>query len=97
LLSHTDAGTLVICSDIRRAGREESPERRSLTHRLSAPGRPAAGRLLNDFRNLGFNQAENGKIVFDGMMQWIAAGNGINMNLRFSEPGRTERNWQDQL
>jgi hypothetical protein len=27
------------------------------------------GRLLNDFRNLGFNQAENGKKVFDGMMQ----------------------------
>jgi hypothetical protein len=22
--------------------------------------------MLNDFRNLGFNQAENGKIVFDG-------------------------------
>ena len=55
------------------------------------------GRMLNDFRNLGFNQAENGKIVFDGMMQWIAAGDGINMNLRFSQPGRTERNRQDQL
>ena len=55
------------------------------------------GRLLNDFRNLGFNQAENGKIVFDGMMQWIAAGDGINMNYRFSQPGRTERNRQDQL
>ena len=27
------------------------------------------GRLLNDFRYLGFNQAENGKKVFDGMMQ----------------------------
>ena len=53
--------------------------------------------MLNDFRNLGFNQAENGKIVFDGMMQWIAAGDGINMNLRFSQPGRTERNRQDQL
>ena len=36
--------------------------------------------MLNDFRNLGFNQAENGRIVFDGMMQWIAAGDGINMN-----------------
>ena len=53
--------------------------------------------MLNDFRDLGFNQAENGKIVFDGMMQWIAAGDGINMNLRFSQPGRTERNRQDQL
>ena len=53
--------------------------------------------MLNDFRHLGFNQAENGKKVFDGMMQWIAAGDGINMNYRFSQPGRTERNRQDHL
>jgi hypothetical protein len=55
------------------------------------------GRFLNDFRYLGFNQAENGKQVFDGMMQWIAAGDGINMNYRWSQPGRTERNRQDHL
>src|SRR5213594_1142753 len=55
------------------------------------------GRLLNDFRHLGFNQAENGRKVFDGLMQWIAAGDGINMNYRFSQPGRTERNRQDHL
>src|SRR5215831_759844 len=55
------------------------------------------GRFLNDFRYLGFNQAENGKPVFDGMMQWVAAGDGINMNYRWSQPGRTERNRQDHL
>jgi len=55
------------------------------------------GRMLNDFRNLGFNQDESGRKVFDGMLQWIAAGDGINMNLRFSQPGRTQRNRQDQL
>jgi hypothetical protein len=55
------------------------------------------GRMLNDFRYLGFNQAENGRIVFDGMMQWIAAGDGLNMNYRFSQPNRTERNRQDHL
>jgi hypothetical protein len=55
------------------------------------------GRLLNDFRHLGFNEAENGRKVFDGHMQWISAGNGINMNYRFSQPGRTERNRQDHL
>src|SRR5204862_4062469 len=55
------------------------------------------GRLLNDFRHLGFNQAENGKKVFDGLMQWIAAGEGINMNYRISQPGRTERNRPDHL
>jgi Alpha/beta hydrolase domain len=55
------------------------------------------GRMLNDFRTLGFNEDEQGKIVFDGMLQWIAGGDGINMNYRFSQPGRTERNRQDQL
>jgi hypothetical protein len=55
------------------------------------------GRLLNDFRHLGFNQAENGRKVFDGLMQWIAAGDGLNLNYRFSQPGRTERNRQDHL
>lgn len=55
------------------------------------------GRLLNDFRHLGFNQGEDGRKVFDGMMQWIAAGDGINLNYRWSQPGRTERNRQDHL
>ncbi len=55
------------------------------------------GRFLNDFRYLGFNQAENGKQVFDGMMQWIAAGDGLNVNYRWSQPNRTERNRQDHL
>ena len=32
------------------------------------------GRMFNDFRKLGFNQAESGQKVFDGHMQWIAAG-----------------------
>ena len=55
------------------------------------------GRFLNDFRNLGFNADLHGRKVFDGHMQWIAAGDGINMNYRFSQPGRTERNRQDHL
>jgi hypothetical protein len=65
--------------------------------RIYTEVRSQPGRMLNDFRALGFNQAENGKIVFDGMLQWIAAADGINMNSRFSQPGRTERNRQDQL
>ena len=55
------------------------------------------GRFFNDFRHLGFNETERGKKAFDGHMQWIAAADGINMNLRFSNPGRTERNRQDHL
>ena len=55
------------------------------------------GRLLNDFRHLGFNESESGRKVFDGHVQWIAAGNGLNMNYRFSQTGRTERNRQNHL
>ena len=55
------------------------------------------GRLLNDFRHLGFNQDESGRKVFDGLLQWVAAGDGINMNYRWSQSGRTERNRQDHL
>jgi hypothetical protein len=65
---------------------------RIYTDVLSQPGR-----LLNDFRHLGFNQAENGRKVFDGMLQWISAGDGLNLNYRFSQPNRTERNRQDHL
>ena len=58
------------------------------------------GRMFNDFRKLGFNEDDRGKIgrkVFDGHMQWISAGSGIGMNYRFSQSGRTERNRQDHL
>ena len=54
-------------------------------------------RTLNDFTHLGFNQDENGNKVFDGMMQWIGAGDGINMNYRWSQTKRTERNRQEEL
>lgn len=55
------------------------------------------GRMLNDFRKLGFNEDESGRKVLDGHMQWISAGSGIGMNYRFSQSGRTERNRQDHL
>ena len=54
-------------------------------------------RTLNDFTHLGFNEDENHRKVFDGMMQWIGAGDGLNMNYRWSQTKRTERNRQDHL
>ena len=60
------------------------------------------GRMLNDFRHLGFNEDDSGapgagRKVLDGIMNWISAGSGIGMNYRFSQSGRTERNRQDHL
>jgi hypothetical protein len=54
-------------------------------------------RMLNDFVSLGFNADELNRKVFDGMDMWIGAADGVNMNLRFSQPGRTERNRQHHL
>ena len=54
-------------------------------------------RTLNDFVHLGFNEDEQHRKVFDGMMQWIGAGDGLNMNYRWSQTKRTERNRQEEL
>jgi hypothetical protein len=54
-------------------------------------------RTLNDFVHLGFNEDENRRQVFDAMMQWIGAGDGLNMNYRWSQTKRTNRNRQELL
>jgi hypothetical protein len=52
-------------------------------------------RYLNDFETLGFNEDERGRRVIDGILNWIGAGNGIGLHVRFAQPGRTERNRQN--
>jgi len=54
-------------------------------------------RYVNDFVWLGFNEDENGQPVFDGIENWIGAGDGVALNFRFAQPGRTERNRQNHL
>jgi hypothetical protein len=45
-----------------------------------------SGNFLRSFIHLGFNQAENGQIVFDGANPQIAARQAL-LNLRFGVPG----------
>jgi hypothetical protein len=59
--------------------------------------RSQPARMLNDFRNLGFNASETNRKVFDAMFNWVGAADGVNMNYRFSDPSTTQRNRQDQL
>jgi hypothetical protein len=54
-------------------------------------------RYLNDFVWLGFNEDEGGQRVLDGIENWIGAGDGVALNFRFAQPGRTERNRQNHL
>jgi len=54
-------------------------------------------RYMNDFVWLGFNQDVNDKKVFDGVFNWVGAGDGVDLNSRFAHPEPTERNRQDHL
>ena len=82
-----------------------------LRHATAAQGNPLAGdvqhaysysisqpsRTLNDFVLLGFNQDENGWIVLDGILSHTGGGSGDQINYRFGQTGRTERNRQNHL
>lgn len=52
-------------------------------------------RYMNDFQTLGFNEDEEGRRVVDGVLNWIGGGSGVNINFRFGQTGRTERNRQN--
>jgi hypothetical protein len=54
-------------------------------------------RTMNDFIWLGFNQDLQGKQVFDGAFSWVGAGDGVGLNYRFEQSGRTERNRQQHF
>ena len=54
-------------------------------------------RALNDFIALGFNEDERRGRVIDGMLKWTGGGNGNQINYRFAQTGRTERNRQNHL
>ena len=54
-------------------------------------------RTLNDFQELGFNEDEYGKRVLDGILSHTGGGNGDQINFRFTQTDRTERNRQNHL
>ena len=82
-----------------------------LRHGQPTEGNPLAGdvqftfsysisqpsRALNDFQALGFNEDENGKRVIDGILSHTGGGSGDQINYRFAQTGRTERNRQNHL
>jgi len=54
-------------------------------------------RALNDFQMLGFNEDEDGRRVIDGILSHTGGGSGVQINYRFAQTGRTERNRQNHL
>jgi alpha/beta hydrolase family protein len=54
-------------------------------------------RFLRDFVHLGFNEDEGGRIVFDGLLNFIGGPGGGSFDHRFAQPGRTIRQHRDRL
>ena len=52
-------------------------------------------RTLNDFQLLGFNEDEYGQRALDGILSHTGGGNGDQINYRFAQTDRTERNRQN--
>jgi hypothetical protein len=48
-------------------------------------------RFIHDFLYLGFNEDEQGRPVFDGVLSWLGGASGGFFNYRFAQPGRTHR------
>ena len=82
-----------------------------LRHASAAEGNPLAGhvehtysysisqpsRTLNDFVLLGFNEDLAGRRVLDGILSHTGGGSGDQINYRYGQTGRTERNRQNHL
>lgn len=84
-----------------------------LRHASAAEGNPLAGhvqhtysysisqpsRTLNDFVLFGFNEDDSpaGRRVLDGILSHTGGGSGDQINYRYGQTGRTERNRQNHL
>ena len=62
-----------------------------------ALGISQSGRFLREFLHLGFNQAEDGRQVFQALLPHIAGARRGFFNARFSQPGRNPRQHEDHL
>ena len=92
------AATRDVVSFLRHAvgGRGQSARRRRAATPSAIPiSQPS--RTLNDFVLLGFNEDEGGRRVIDGILSWTGGGSGDQINYRFAQTGRTERNRQNHL
>jgi hypothetical protein len=68
----------------------------SMVEKTLIHGTSQSGRYIRSFIDLGFNEDETGRIVFDGANPHIATGR-IPLNVRFGQPGRAYGQHVDHL
>jgi Alpha/beta hydrolase domain len=54
-----------------------------------------SGRFLRDFVHQGFNQDENKRKVFDGLLAHTAGAGGVFLNAEFGQPDRTNTQFEN--
>ena len=62
-----------------------------------ALGISQSGRFLRDLLYQGFNEDEQGRIVFDGIVPHVAGSRKMFTNARFAQPGRYARQHEAHL
>lgn len=90
------AATRDVVAFLRHAAAPANPVAATIRYAV-ALGISQSGRFLRDFIHQGFNQGEDGRRVFEGMLVHIAGAGGVFLNARFGQPSRTNTQHEDHL
>jgi hypothetical protein len=74
-----------------------APNGAPLIERAYALGISQSGRFLRDLLYQGFNEDEEGLVVFDALIPDVAGGRKTYINHRFAQPGRYSRQHEEHL
>jgi hypothetical protein len=81
------AATRDVVSFLRHAGAEARNPLHGAIHTTLLFGSSQSGRMARTMLSLGFNQDEDGRMVFQGMIPHVATAR-VGLNIRFAQPGR---------
>jgi hypothetical protein len=90
------AATRDVVSFLRRDVSDMNPLRGGVDYAL-AYGQSQSGRYLKGFVYWGFNEDEDGRQVFEGILPKISGAHAIELNERFGDTNATGRSYQRHL
>ncbi|MBB3949924.1 alpha/beta hydrolase domain-containing protein [Aureimonas jatrophae] len=87
------AATRDVASFLRNDGTASNPVAGTIRYALSH-GTSQSGRMLKGFLRLGFNEDEDGRIVFEGVNPNVSGAHAIALNERFGDANATGRAYE---
>jgi Alpha/beta hydrolase domain len=90
------AATRDVISFLRHSNSADNPLRNGIKY-VIAHGSSQSGRYLKGFTYWGFNEDEDGRQVFEGIMPKISGAHAIASNDRFGDTNATGRSYQRHL